>query len=530
MNNTRSINFSFQQSFTYVVLIILFLTPVLRFSWDISPKTLINILSLALLLVLVNTYKPIFDKLLLTACLIFSIAICVSSILNSNKSFFISDALIVVDCVFLAYASMAITRDDKKTLLIIPVLIGSVLSLIVLIRLLLTFIKFDSDYTGIADIFINFNVIAGYLLMALPLSLILWEYSKGMGITVSLLILCGLFATGSRSASVIGVVLAVIIYFSRRNKGSKLWPTIFSAITLFAATGLIILLKPRIADSISNRLSWINTAISMFIKNPFLGIGWGNYGSCYTAYKSVPGLNSLYAHNIVFQILAESGMIGFVSFVFLIFSFFKQIDLKYLKEGSSMYLPMLLSVSAFLCFNLFDYGFYIPALTVLFFFVLGSTVNMNLTPRNSSLWAKLISVLIFIAASSIFVRPLISSIMYEHSLYYFNNNDYTQAQKYAETSISYDKKRWQAYSKLAEIQFTGYTRTKDAAELQKAIDNQNKAINYCPQNAALHSDMAWLYLRANKRDEAHSEIEQAILLDKFNEKYKNTLALIETNK
>jgi len=375
MNNTTPVNFRFQQGFSYLVMMLLFVTPILRFSWDIGPKTFINIFTLALALIIINTYKLSFNKLRLAAGMLFVAIVGVSSVLNSSASFFTSDAFIIADSVFLAYLSSSIAKDDKRTLLIIPVLVGSVLSIIMLIKLMLAYSNIDNDFSSIGVVFVNYNVIAGYLLMVLPLTLILWENSTALGVSVSLVILCGLFATGCRTAIVISCISAGIILYARRNKGRGQWMPVLSVLALFAAASFAIMSKPGFSESFFNRLSWINTSTAMFVKNPFMGVGWGNFGSYYLAYKTGPGLNSLYAHNLLFQLLAESGLFGLVSFIWLIYSFFRQMIINRGGEGPNLYLPASLSVFSFLFYNLFDSGFYIPALKVLFFIILGQPVS-----------------------------------------------------------------------------------------------------------------------------------------------------------
>jgi len=168
-------------------------------------------------------------------------------------------------------------------------------------------------------------------------------------------------------------------------------------------------------------------------------------------------------------------------------------------------------------------------LTILFFFILGAASGVELAPRAVGLPAKIFSALVFVAVSAVLARPLASSILLQRGIYYFNKSDYSLAREYAQKALLYDGRNWQAYSRLSEIHFTDYARTKNPAELQEAAGCQLKALIYCPQNAALHSDMAWLYLSEGRRGEALSEIKQAVALDRYNEKLKNTMILIENN-
>jgi hypothetical protein len=528
MENTKSanINFNFKQGIAWIVMVLLLVTPLLRFSWDVGPKTLIHILTLAAALVLFNTYKLAFNKSAVIYSSIFVLVICISALRYAYTSFLEGDALIIIDCVFLAFTTAAVSRYYKQTLLVVPILIGCMLSIIVISRFLLNAAHFDNDTTSLADIFVNLNVIAGYLLIALTLSFVLWRNSRQIGMSATALIYLGLLTTGCRSAIAIGTISIIIMLLTGFYARSK----IFAVIILASMSCAVIYLKPGLLNSYFNRINWITTSIAMFTANPILGIGWGNFGSFYTAYKANPGLNSLYAHNILFQILAETGLLGLSAFVLMLIYFIKQINVKYFTENLSLYFPVALSLCGFVCYNLFDYSFYIPALTLLFFFLLGATVNVSISPRHSGSTAKLFSMLIFIVLSFLLSTPLISSVLYEHSKYYLSMNEYLLSQQYAERSLLYNNGNWQAYTKLSEIHFLNYSHTRNTADLRDAVTNQLKAIKYCPYNPSLHSDLAWLYLSGNDRDRAIVEIKNAIMLDKYNDKYKNTLMLMKESR
>ena len=51
-----------------------------------------------------------------------------------------------------------------------------------------------------------------------------------------------------------------------------------------------------------------NQAIDYFLQNPLTGIGWNNYKKIFT-------LRETHVHNIYLQLLCETGIIGFLSFI-----------------------------------------------------------------------------------------------------------------------------------------------------------------------------------------------------------------------
>jgi len=103
---------------------------------------------------------------------------------------------------------------------------------------------------------------------------------------------------------------------------------------------LILLSIPQISDTIISRVSTIfsfhygsnrerllrwGTAIAMFLHNPILGAGYGSFAFSYINDPAILGANSRYgmgAHSEYLQVLAETGLIGFAGWMWIIISFF----------------------------------------------------------------------------------------------------------------------------------------------------------------------------------------------------------------
>lgn len=63
----------------------------------------------------------------------------------------------------------------------------------------------------------------------------------------------------------------------------------------------------------TRRLYWWASGLEMFRDHPWLGVGIGNFPSAYRAYKIGSVQNTLYAHNLVVGLLAETGVVGAAS-------------------------------------------------------------------------------------------------------------------------------------------------------------------------------------------------------------------------
>jgi O-antigen ligase len=71
--------------------------------------------------------------------------------------------------------------------------------------------------------------------------------------------------------------------------------------------------------SVELRLGAQRVALEMFLDNPFVGVGAGNYPPLYQAYSEQLGVTAVasefYPHNLYLQVLAETGAVGLVAFL-----------------------------------------------------------------------------------------------------------------------------------------------------------------------------------------------------------------------
>lgn len=152
---------------------------------------------------------------------------------------------------------------------------------------------------------------------------------------LGLILLLALFLTTKRGPLVASVAAIVISYLFVNRK--KLTGTMFKTLAVAAiaviAVGVFATFVPAVQatlerfielsdDGTGNGRSYLyECACSMFHANPLLGCGWGTY-SKYVASTSLGamysnlGFSSMSAHNVYLQLLAETGVIGLISFVF----------------------------------------------------------------------------------------------------------------------------------------------------------------------------------------------------------------------
>ncbi len=85
------------------------------------------------------------------------------------------------------------------------------------------------------------------------------------------------------------------------------------------------------------RLSYWSNAIVFWSSSPLIGTGIGSFSSLYLQGREVPGTHP---HNIVLEILSETGLIGFFLFLFFVWSAARNIRLARLRED-----PLYLSIT-----------------------------------------------------------------------------------------------------------------------------------------------------------------------------------------
>lgn len=178
------------------------------------------------------------------------------------------------------------------------------------------------------------NVLGGFLAAALPLIGFLFvtdTAQKKRGITALyfwLVMISGcivLVLTFSRSAWVmaaVGLIALSVVYGVNGPKRNRrnLSLIMVSAAVVGALILLGILFRPSAADeSVMRRVELNNAALYMWQRSPFIGLGLGNFLVALPDYDVSRQINFLQpVHNIYLLILAETGIVGLMLFLWSI--------------------------------------------------------------------------------------------------------------------------------------------------------------------------------------------------------------------
>lgn len=231
-------------------------------------------------------------------------------------------------------------------------------------------IKTDT-FTAIRATFSYYNDFAAFLTVLFFISCGLWKQSNKILLNTSLafLFLCiviNLLFTYSRGAwiaFIIGIIFLIIFLKNKKIRIILLFSLLIFALGIICSSTLqerFFLAFKRGGDT--GRLEIWRAAILMFRESPLIGKGLGLFMDLLPKYSKI---GYYYAHNCYLQILSETGLGGFLSFLW----FLKEIvwqGAKKLKEHDILFSGLFFALITFLSHSFFDTNFYSLKLSILF--------------------------------------------------------------------------------------------------------------------------------------------------------------------
>jgi O-antigen ligase len=175
------------------------------------------------------------------------------------------------------------------------------------------------------------NALAGYLNLVLPLALGIYQFGKnqwrklaGLTLGLGLVALICTQSLGGLMAFASVVALAIFCFVeSWRKRVLLLLSVAMIAFGFYMAREI---LNPFHAgeafgyDAAGRVLLW-NVAWDLFAHSPIMGVGWGNFVTLYADYLHLSWLEPdvVDVNNLYLQFLAETGILGIVTFLSLVF-------------------------------------------------------------------------------------------------------------------------------------------------------------------------------------------------------------------
>jgi len=233
------------------------------------------------------------------------------------------------------------------------------------------------------------NYLAMYLAPMLILGCGLWFTTKKQLIRILLitsyvLLITNLFFTKSFGAWV-GVIIALafglIVYFFKKPVQSrkKFWAIFIFSVILLVIIGCFSV-QYR-SSSLGARLIIWEKAISIYKINPFLGIGPGTFETYFPPY---PEWGVPQPHNIFLAFLLQTGLVGFIGFIWLLIYFFK-IGFKLLTAHCSLFTVILVSIMFYILIHgLVDTTYWKNDLAVIFWTIVALLMVLSRLRSGSS--------------------------------------------------------------------------------------------------------------------------------------------------
>lgn len=217
-----------------------------------------------------------------------------------------------------------------------------------------SFLRFQSSESlgyNYSDFSISYHLPGYYALQGL--ALILMSHQRNRNITLIILVfllsLVNVLYSGARQTIVIIFIIALIwsmFYFKSKFKAVFITIIVLIIFSLLFINNLDIqfLFNSTVTEGYiegGGRGPWLLRGIDLFLNNPYFGVGFGRY-SIFDTYGTYP-------HNIIIEILSETGLFGLLVCVIFILPFLlknRNNEYKYL------YLLLVFVFSSFVSYNL----------------------------------------------------------------------------------------------------------------------------------------------------------------------------------
>ncbi|MBQ3834449.1 MAG: O-antigen ligase family protein [Elusimicrobia bacterium] len=517
----------------FLLAVVMVVSIVSKFSLVYSIQIAIFLILLTSTLFLLNNYKSKLNSYILPSAAL--LIVCYISYANADFQVNTRDyTFVLVSALFAGFNMTFLPLDMKKKIFFVPLFIALWLAMMLFSRFVAnpqSFLTVDNFYDAVA---LNINVIAGFLVLVYPLFFVFIKEKKNQNVftVIMIFVLMAIVITRCRVAIAVAFLLTLIFLLQyRKNNYIKILICLFGLL-LVASIGYISFLKSDF-NSLAERIVWWKTAYIIFKQNIFFGCGLGNYAVLFKTFRPELVLNTLFAHNIIMQFLADTGIVGLLSFIALIASFYIKVIDRIIEENDNyFYIVIALSITAFLIVNLIDYSFFVPANMLMFFVIMCSVFDAEPVKRTKQKMSVYILAVLVLYIGAVTIKPVIGHIHYKKGIEYYIQDQYRLAIEEFEEAAKYDPKNPEYYTQLGKGYFALYDMVrgdKGQEYADKSIAYNKKALELYKNSSQIRSYLASTYWNMGKKEEAIHYIKEAIVYDRFNPNLEEYLQMIEKN-
>jgi O-antigen ligase len=389
----------------------------------------------------------------------------------------------------------------------------NILITILILSIWISFLVFVQTFAPALDrqkyAFLNPDAAAGFLTLAYPLCFPFIEKNRYPLVFLSLAFLIFVALTAAQSAAAAIIAYAVtVFYFSKLRKSAR-FKAFFFTVSLFILAGFIYAVMAKTGfKNFEDWVIWQKAAALMFKDNPVTGAGFGNFGAMLAYYRPDYSLNTLFSHNIVSQLLSETGFLGILSFFIAGFVFFKN-AVSFRRHGVDI--SCVISAAAFIALNVVGFGFFIPANAIAFFIICAFAFKTQTRPRNDKRAASLI----FIPAAFlifVFSKVLIADAYFNRADALSNLGNFAEAKEKYLKALKYDGKNADYWKRFSENEIL-------AKNYPDAAIYMLNAEKYYRRSSQIKAESAYLYKISGDDENAAKYANLAREYDKFNPFY-----------
>ncbi|MCM8762773.1 MAG: O-antigen ligase family protein [Candidatus Omnitrophica bacterium] len=310
--------------------------------------------------------------------ILFSLSLVLSILFSINKRVSLPESYKYACGIYLLLIISSLSLEEKAHIRRILVFTGFIIGILAIyqyffgFRHTLGYLRkygllqpFTLDYLQSKRIFFPFvtpNILGGYLGIILPLTLInpnrytllfIFPFVQALVLTKSISALLSFL---------LGFML--YLYLQKELNKRKIISSSISFIAFFTALLFLFFLRTTTPKqhlqplfSLFMRLNYWKHTFKVILDYPLTGRGIGNFNL----------MQSRYAHNSYLQLWAETGIVGIISFIWLVVAIIKS----GLKSNNLYKNIFLTSIAIFLIHNLFDFSFFLPEVSIIWWVILG---------------------------------------------------------------------------------------------------------------------------------------------------------------
>lgn len=243
-------------------------------------------------------------------------------------------------------------------------------------------------------------------------------------------------------------------------------------------------------NSIEWRKSLLKSTFDMFIDNPVIGTGLNTFPFVFSTYQEKAGYFSINPHNYYLQLLAETGVMGFISFMVLVMSIL-YMSFKAFKNSEKIFkgiaLGLIVGIISSLLHISVDIDWSVLSIPMIFWIEVGLLISIY------------------------------HSVNFKETRFTNINHRFDYLKKYVFGLIAISLIIVPTMNYLSLTEFTEAIKLTLKGDIENAKKHNEKAMMFAPYSSSKHNNNYALLLAKEKNySEALKYSEKAISLDKYN--------------